>query len=113
MDIRKALMRRAELLGEGLTGGASMGSYKLTGGIRKPKAKKRVAKGITGGKKKAPAKRKAMGITGGRKRFSKKGGIVPKQLAPWMSVVKKVRQMHPDKPYKMVLQMASKMYRQM
>ena len=117
MDIRKALMRRAELLGEGLNGGASMGSYGLTGGMRKPKtkkqAKKRVAKGITGGAKKKVPKRNAMGITGGRKRVSKKGGVVPRQLLPWMKLVKEVRQMHPEKSYKMILQMASKMYRQM
>jgi hypothetical protein len=107
MDIRKALMRRAELLGEGLSGGASMGSYGLTGGMRKPKAKKRVAKGITGGaKKKAPAKKAP-------KRKASKKGAVPKQLKNWMNVVKQVRQMHSDKPYKMVLQLASSIYKKM
>jgi hypothetical protein len=113
MDMRKALIRRAQLLGEGLSGGASIGSdYSLSGGMRKPR-KARKAKGITGG-------RMAMGITGGKRKAPKKApkrasrkGVVPKQLKAWMNVVKQVRALHPDKPYKMVLQLASSIYKKM
>lgn len=84
--MRKALMERARLLGEGLSGGRQMRNYGLTGGMRKKAKKPRKAKGITGGK-------------------------VPKQLQGWMAHVKRVRAQHPNKPYKQILMMASKSYK--
>lgn len=100
MNMRQALLRRAELLGEGITGGASA-NYGLTGGCGG--RVRRRARGITGGRKKAP-KRKAT-------RAKRKTGSTPAQLKPWMAHVKKVRAAHPNKPYKQVLVMASKSYR--
>lgn len=105
MNMRKVLLERAKLLGEGLSGDMKSTGSGLTGGRRR-KAKK--ASGITGGCYSCPSR-----MMGGKKKTAskKKTGTVPPQLKMWMSHVKQVRQMHPDKPYKMILKMASKSYK--
>lgn len=113
MDMKRALLRRAQLLGEGITGGAQMRGMALTGGkagkrkVKKPRMKK--GQGITGGCYNCPKM-----VLGGKKHAKqkmKRGGQVPPQLQSWMGHVAQVRAMHPDKPYKMVLKMASKSYK--
>ena len=113
-EIRKALMERARLLGEGLSGGAKMRGYSLTGGMRK-------AKGITGGMK-------ARGITGGmrkakpckapktnrcKKPRGAKKGAIPPQLERWLNLVQDVRTENPRLSYKQALQRAKTIYRNM
>ena len=117
-EIRKALMERARLLGEGLSGGAKMRGYSLTGGMRK-------AKGITGGM------RKAKGITGGKRQMKPckapqapktnrckkqrgaKKGAIPPQLERWLNLVQDVRTENPRLSYKQALQRAKTIYRNM
>ena len=108
--MKRALMKRAMLLGEGLNG---LSDYSMTGGAakkRKPrKARKTTGSGITGGRK----TRKARGITGGRKtrKTASRKGVIPPQLRKWHAHVKAVRaQLPADTPYKMVLMAAKKTY---
>lgn len=89
VNMKQALMYRARLLGEGITGGMSDRGTGLTGGCNGRACRRK---------------------TGGRKKGGKKTGAIPKQLSAWMSHVKKVRKAHPNKAYKDVLKMASKSY---
>ena len=103
MAMQKALMRRAQLLGEGLSGGCYRMGCGITGGARKKKPMKPC---------KAPQVRNPKTNRCKKPKGAKKGAIPP-QLQRWLNLVQDVRTENPELSYKEALQEARAIYRNM